>query len=238
TTYQSAREGPETFNFSILNDGTERISEIDHISHKVPTSSDTPILHQTDALPVRLHLKDGRILQDIHAIILATGYHLTYPYLSSFEVPPEQVTTISLVEATKQRVHNLFKDTFYIPDPSLTFIGTPFDVVTFACFDYQAQAVAQVLSGAAALPDPDVMRAEYETQLATKSAGRQFHSLRGGGEVEYVRDLVAWLNSEADRQGIKGQEVEGHSEEWLEGYWVLQQRVTGALGLQAQRQSK
>ncbi|KAM0322038.1 hypothetical protein ACHAQA_009781 [Verticillium albo-atrum] len=235
-TYQSVREGAATFNFNTLNEDTERISEIDHIVHDTSSIHDSPALQHDDTLPVQLHLKDGRILRDVHAIILATGYHLTYPYLMPFEVSPDQVTPASLVEATKKTVHNLYKDIFYIPDPTLTFVGTPFDVVTFACFDYQAQAVAQVLSGAAALPSPDAMRAEYEARLQAKGSGKQFHSLRGGGEVEYVRELVAWLNGEAARLGIQGQDIKGHSDEWIEGYWVLQQRVAGALGLQGQGQ--
>ncbi|RNJ58819.1 hypothetical protein D7B24_004184 [Verticillium nonalfalfae] len=230
-TYQSVRESTETFNFNILGDQTKQISEIDHIALKNQVSADETFLEQNNVLPVQLHLKDGRVLDGIHAIIFATGYQLTYPYLRSFEVPPDQVTRTSLVESTKSTVHNLYKDIFYIPDPTLTFVGTPFDIVTFACFDYQAQAIAQVLSGAAALPNHDTMRAEYETRLTAKTASRQFHSLRGH-EIEYVQGLVDWLNSEADRLGVKGQHIEGYSKEWIEGYWILQKRVSAALGLQ------
>ena len=55
------------------------------------------------------------------------------------------------------------------------------------------------------------MRAEYNERLGRKGPGRSFHSLMME-EVDYVRDLVEWINSDDPR----GLVVEGHTVSWIE----------------------
>jgi len=129
--------------------------------------------------------------------------------LHSDETAPEDADEKILV-TDGTMVHNLHKDIFYLPDPTLTFVGTSYYVATFTLFEFQAIAVAAVFSGKAVLPTPDEMRREYKEKVAQKGAGREFHSLKNQ-EKEYVRDLVTWLNE----RGV-GEPIEGHTERWLE----------------------
>lgn len=131
---------------------------------------------------------------------------------------------MTLVTAEGDMVHNLHKDIFYIPDPSLSFVGTPHHIVTFSCFEFQAMTVARVYAKAAELPSEDEMRKEYNQRVKKKGLGRNFHSSRGmGEEEEYVKDLVAWINEGAKETGAD--RVEGHTEEFLEAKGQLQEKL-------------
>lgn len=62
------------------------------------------------------------------------------------------------------------------------------------------------------------MRAEYSERLERKGPGRGFHSLMME-EVEYVRDLVEWINA----SDPKGEVVEGHKVSWIEERKTLEE---------------
>ena len=153
------------------------------------------------------------MLADIHRVIVCTGYHISLPFLSdhhSDDTPVGQASDTVLVTDGTQR-HNLHKDIFYIPDPTLSFIGVPYYTANFSLFEFQAIALSRVLSGKANLPSEEEMRMEYRERLARKGIGRNFNSLRGE-EVKYVDDLVQWINRDGERVGAE--RVEGHSKEW------------------------
>ena len=109
------------------------------------------------------------------------------------------------------QVHNLHRDIFYIPDPTLIFIGIPFFTATFTLFEFQAMAVASVLTGNALLPGTDEMRREYQRKLQEKGNGKMFHSLKDR-EVEYVNELLNWVNRDGARVGAPP--LEGHTKDW------------------------
>ncbi len=118
--------------------------------------------------------------------------------------------------------HNLHRDIFYIPDPSLAFVGVPFFTATFTLFEFQAMVVAKVLGGAAELPSQERMRAEYEQRVRTKGLGKAFHSLRDK-EVEYVDELLGWVNGDLEKKGVG--RLEGHTEKWRIAREAQVQRV-------------
>jgi hypothetical protein len=109
--------------------------------------------------------------------------------------------------------HNLHKDIFYIPDPSLIFVGVPYFTATFTLFEFQAMVVAKVLSGKVILPNESLMGAEYRKRVEEKGFGKAFHSLRER-EVEYVDELLAWANEDLEKQGLE--RLKGHTEVWKE----------------------
>jgi hypothetical protein len=160
-------------------------------------------------------LKDGRVIKDIDRVILCTGYYFSYPFLLSLHedstLLQDASDTVLVTDGTQ--IHNLHKDIFYIPDPTLAFVGVPFYTATFTLFEYQAIVVAAVFSGHAWLPRENAMREEYRKRVDTKGYGRAFHSLRDV-QVQYVGELLEWINGQA---GVTGAEkVEGYSERWLE----------------------
>ncbi|KAL1303593.1 hypothetical protein AAFC00_006958 [Neodothiora populina] len=182
--------------------------------------ADNVSLAADSSIPLGVHLKSGETLTGIHKVILCTGYHMSYPFLRAFHddsLSPEDANDTVLVTREGQRTHNLHKDIFYIPDPTLAFIGVPYHVATFSCFDFQGMAVAAVYSGRSSLPSEVEMRREYVAKTAEKSAGRSFHSLRGEGEeIKYVNELMDIVNQRAVLDGRPL--TEGHTKAWHESY--------------------
>lgn len=147
-------------------------------------------------------------------MVVCTGYHITYPFLPSLhnDFLAREAAGEEILVTDGTQVHNLHKDIFYIPDPTLAFVGIPFFSATFTLFEIQAIVVSKVLSGQAWVPSREEMRKEYRERVEKKGYGRAFHSVMNE-EVEYVADLVAWVNAQAEATG--GEKMEGHTEKWL-----------------------
>ncbi|KAG9603549.1 FAD/NAD(P)-binding domain-containing protein, partial [Aureobasidium melanogenum] len=174
--WQSSRGGEYDLLPSMLPDNCTRIGAIAGFSPLTSTAN----LRHDDTLPGSVVLTSGDKITDIHHIILATGYHMSYPFLSHLHADnllPSQASNTILV-TTGQVTHNLHKDIFYIPDPTLAFIGVPYHVATFSLFEFQAMAVAEVFAGSADLPEEEEMREEYKERVERKGVGRKLHSLK------------------------------------------------------------
>ncbi|KAK6008143.1 hypothetical protein QM012_000046 [Aureobasidium pullulans] len=211
--WQSSRGGEYDLLPSMLPDNCTRIGAIAGFSPLASTAE----LENEDMLPCNVILASGDTINEIHHIILATGYHMSYPFLSHLHADillPEQASDTTLV-TTGQVTHNLHKDIFYIPDPTLAFIGVPYHVATFSLFEFQAMAVAAIFAGTASLPREEEMRIEYVERVKRKGVGRKLHSLRDDeGEIVYAREMMAIVN-----QGRKKEDwVEGHTEDWFNAY--------------------
>jgi hypothetical protein len=131
------------------------------------------------------------------------------------------------------QIHNLHKDLFYIPDPTLAFVGVPFYTATFSFFEFQAIAVAAVFSGRAWLQKEEEMREEYDERVKRKGFGRAFHDMKGE-EPGYVKELVDWVNSHAKTTGSP--KIEGHLEEWLAQKEVLRETFLKFLATKENRE--
>jgi hypothetical protein len=203
--YQSSRGGPFDVPLAMLSPETERIAGIS--SFNIPS-------HDEDT-PGSVTLVDGTILNDIDRVVICTGYLVTRPLLLDLHddsITPEHANDKVLITDGTQ-MHNLHKDIFYIPDPTLAFVGIPFYTATFSFFEFQAIAVAAVFSGRAWVPSEQEMRIEYAERVKRKGSGRALHNLKGVS-VEYVDELVEWLNAQAEVTGTE--KVEGYSKEWQE----------------------
>lgn len=112
-----------------------RISEVTSFEAQGDHSD---ILSDDDPIPLIVHLKSGQKLCRIHHIVFCTGYHITLPFLKQFhedETAPSKASDTVLVTDGTQ-VHNLHKDIFYIPDPTLAFVGVPYYTATFTLFEF------------------------------------------------------------------------------------------------------
>ncbi|KAK0636628.1 hypothetical protein B0T17DRAFT_485279 [Bombardia bombarda] len=215
--YQSSRGGQYDLAESLIPKGAERVAGI---------KSFGPLSKSPEGkLSGSMELSDGRVINDINHVLFATGYVTSYPFLShlhSDTASIEEAGDELLVTADGDMTHNTHKEIFYIPDPTLAIVGRPFHLSAFPSFDKQAQVVARVFSGQASLPSSEAMRAEYRKKVREKGLGRFFHCyLHDAGEVQYVADLVAWVNRDARERGKP--EMQGHSEEWIAGYWKLRE---------------
>lgn len=208
TIYQSHRGGAFDLPASILPENATRIEEV--VAFKLP-GDDAADTGKDEPLPVTIQLKSGKTLCGIHDILICTGYHITVPFLPdlhSDEVAAADASATTLVTDGTQ-LHNLHKDIFYIPDPSLVFIGVPYFTATFTLFEFQAIFAAKALSGKVELPSEKAMREEYEDRIAAKGYGKTFHSLREK-EVKYVNELMGYANKQPDTQLL------GHTDVWHE----------------------
>ncbi|KAL2871159.1 major facilitator superfamily domain-containing protein [Aspergillus lucknowensis] len=230
TIYQSTRNGEFDISASILPENGVRIAEIqryeilDNKEDDDDDDDDDDEGSSAGPLPLKMHLKSGQELCGIDQVILCTGYQFTLPFLAAYHddalTPQEADETVLVTDGSQ--AHNLHRDIFYIPDPTLAFVGVPFYTATFTLFEFQAIAVANVLSGIAELPTESEMRAEYRERVKQKGYGRQFHSLKDIEEV-YVRGLLDWINVFRERRGLTP--AEGHTETWHEAKKAGRERL-------------
>lgn len=229
--YQSARGGRYDLPPTLLPPNSERVGEV--LRYTIHDGRSTEqILSPEMPIPGTVVLKDGQTLIDIHYVIMATGYIISYPFLGNIHsdsTPAAEAGPDLLVTSEGCMTHNLHKDIFYIQDPSLAFVGVPYHIATFSLFDFQSQVVARVFAGQAYLPTREEMRGEYDRRLRNSEIGRGFHSLHEAGrEIAYVKDLVDWINRDAIVSGALT--MAGHTQDWLKGYWDMKSRLRGILG--------
>ncbi|KAK8128517.1 hypothetical protein PG984_009625 [Apiospora sp. TS-2023a] len=221
--YQSSRGGHFDLPASLLPASAERVAGIhSFIAHE--GTFDTTSLSDGSPIPFEAVLTDGTRLRDIDHVVLGTGYISSYPFLSGPHlqtpaVPPEDATDETIITSDGGVTHNLHKDLFYLPDPTLAFVGVPYHVSTFSLFDFQAEVAARVFAGRAALPLEAAMRREYEgrrakmmkTEDGSSSSSKEFHSL-WGRETEYIDELLGWVNGDAALLGYEG--MKGVDDRW------------------------
>ncbi|KAK3369540.1 hypothetical protein B0T24DRAFT_580559 [Lasiosphaeria ovina] len=229
--YQSVRGGMYDTPVHLLPESTLRVGGIEEF-RLLKDSSIAGEQHLAPGQPIpgQVVLKDGEVLDDIHYVVLATGYITSYPFLShlhSDDANLDEAGEDVLITSDGDMVHNLHKDIFYIPNPTLAFIGVPYHAAAFTLFGFQAQVLARVFSGKAHLPARGEMVEEYKKKVKEKELGRSFHSLAGpGAEVEYVKNLVDWVNEDADALGEP--QISAHAEEWVKEYEAFKTRLTEA----------
>ncbi|RMZ84051.1 hypothetical protein DV737_g1351, partial [Chaetothyriales sp. CBS 132003] len=185
---------------------------------RVPEVASFGDLHDGDsdgstAIPGKVTLVDGQVLEGIDRVIIATGYLFTLPFASEFhhdEVAREEADDKVLV-TDGTMLHNLHKDIFYIADPTLAFAGVPFYTATFSLFEFQAIAIAALFSGQAVIPSEAEMRLEYKERVKEKGYGKPFHTLIGQ-DVQYAAELMDWVNRGRE---LSKKKAEGYSKEWI-----------------------
>jgi hypothetical protein len=228
--YQSTRNGAFDLPASALPANASRIAEVE--AFKPSTSTTSPSI---GPLPLAVHLKSGESLHDIDTIILCTGYQMALPFLEDYNdygVSAAEASDRVLVTDGTQ-IHNLHQDIFYIPDPTLAFVGIPFYTATFSLFEFQAIAVAAFLSGVAQLPSTATLRTKYEDRVKDKGLGRSFHSLKDQ-EKPYVDELIGWVNTGRAERGLSL--IEGHTEIWIKERAALVERLKLILAGQLPRE--
>ena len=228
--YQSCRGGLLDVPESFLPPGARRVGEIMSFESISPNFEQVEPSEPSDPVLGVVTLKDGTTLKGIQRVIVATGYQHTLPFLPALHddtIPAYDADDTQLITEDGTQVHNLHRDIFYIPDPTLAFIGIPYFTATFTLFEYQAIALAAVFARRAKLPSAEDMRTEYRAKVERKGFGKIFHSL-WGEEVAYVDDLVAWVNRDRAMTGADG--MEGHPEKWRELRAIFDVKAKERLG--------
>jgi hypothetical protein len=226
TIYQSTRNGAYDLTEKMLPDNGARVTEIASFEITGATRTEEPLTAESH-LPIRVHLKStdkDTTIEDVDYVIVCTGYHFTLPFLRRFHEddtsPTEASDTVLVTDGTQ--VHNLHKDIFYIPDPTLAFVGVPYYTATFTLFEFQAIALTEVFAGIARLPSGSNIREEYRAKIEQKGVGRNFHSLKGE-EEGYVQELLDWINFFRAKVGLPL--IPGYTETWHEAKKVQRKLI-------------
>ncbi|KAK4517791.1 uncharacterized protein ATC70_001136 [Mucor velutinosus] len=168
-----------------------------------------------------VELEDGTELTGFDYIIVCTGYVFSFHFLENLHSDQHinskrqsDVDDKHVLVKDGTQVYNLHKDIFYIPNPTLSFVGIPFHIATFSLFEFQSYAIARVYAGAAKLPTEEAMRLEWQERLLQKGGGREFHALGSELELAYIKDITTWVNR--DGKSLGKPVVEEHDQAWID----------------------
>lgn len=129
-TYQSVRGGKFDLPESMLPPTSSRVGQVvefhlqDGDSHLDNHDGNEP-----NPIPGWAILADGTVLNNIHHVVIATGYITSYPFLPHLQsdtAPIDSAGDGLIVTSDGVVAHNLHKDIFYIQDPTLAFVGVPY----------------------------------------------------------------------------------------------------------------
>lgn len=143
---------------------------------------------------------DGRIEQDIDAIIFCTGYLYSYPFLDSL---------MPAIIFDGMRVQNVYRHIFYESRPTLAFVGLPVKIIPFFVSEAQAAVISRVWSGRLALPTDEGMAQWEQSVIAERGAGRGFHVLGFPLDVEYLDELRDWALTAVPNPALGGNDGRG-----------------------------
>ncbi|KAK8054943.1 hypothetical protein PG993_000170 [Apiospora rasikravindrae] len=242
--YQSARPTEVDFRglVSSTGEGTTTVVKVAMVEEFATWATDDGLdateaadttLDDDAPIPARVTLQDGRILDNIHHILFATGYLASFPFLGPvLEQPftkPQDADETVILTADAKTVHNLHEDIFYIPDPSLAFIGVTQYASTFSLYDIQAKVLAAVWAGRARSPSPEAMR---EAQRRRK---RQVELLPGASlngiyllDDFVIRRLLDWVNGADSTKN--GDAVLGPDAKWWAAFRAESEHARPVLG--------
>lgn len=145
--------------------------------------------------------KSGKIISGVDKILYCTGYLYQLPFLKTYTHDGELG-----LENGGNNIRNLFKQLFYIYDPSLILAGLPKSIIPFPFAESQAQYVSRILSGRLQLPTTEEMVKDYEREVKERGAGSSFHVMGTLKDADYCNELYDL---------IKGTEKEG----FVANYW-------------------
>lgn len=136
---------------------------------------------------------DGQKFNDIDNIIFCTGYLYDISFLKSYK---EQ-----LISEDGRRINNLYKDIFFIEDPSLIFIALSSEIIPMPFSEAQAVYVARVLSGRLKLPSILEMKTINNKRLQDLQDFTRYHSLGFPHDVDYMQSLINEVKLINDNKG-------------------------------------
>lgn len=203
TVFQSALDTKVDFRDQASPDKAEKVAMVDKFvifgRPQNESCPEQPPLDGDSPIPGQVVLQDGQVLDGIHHVILATGYLTTYPFLGpALEQPftsPQDADEKVVITADARTVHNLHEDIFYIPDPTLAFIGVTQFATTFSLYDFQAQVLAAVFAGRVRLPSEGSMKAEQKRRKSRVIPGTLLNSIFLLDDM-VVQRMLDWVNKD------------------------------------------
>ncbi|KAI1189905.1 hypothetical protein F5B17DRAFT_149924 [Nemania serpens] len=222
TVYQSRRESKYDLTAIRLPEAVRRVAMVaEFIADEDDVAKPARNGGNEGPIPGKIVLEDKTMLENIDYVVIATGYITSYPFLEELEQPSvawEDADETMVITSDGYTTHNLYKDVFYIPDPTLVFVGVSQYVSTFSLFDFQAKVMAKVLAGHVCLPAESVMKAEQWERKARFQPGDRFHSLFLMEQV-YIAEVLTWVNADLAKVGLPL--MEGMDADWRRAYDIV-----------------
>ncbi|KAJ5568040.1 hypothetical protein N7450_010526 [Penicillium hetheringtonii] len=129
-----------------------------------------PTISKIEAGPsgVKVHFSDGTTAEKVDKVLFATGYKLSYPFITPDPVTPNN------------RVSGFYQHIFKIGDPSLALVGQVRAGISFRVYEYQAVAVARYFAGRnkRPLPSPRAQDQWEVDRLQYKGNSPIFHEIK------------------------------------------------------------
>lgn len=150
---------------------------------------------------------NGTVEEDVDAVLFATGYFYSFPFLNTVDPPLIRDGT---------RVTNLYQHMFYRPQPTLAFPVLQQRVIPFPMAEAQAAVIARVWSGRLSLPSQSEMASWEEETSKETGGGRDFHLLKFPKDANYINAMHDWAMSAEDGES-KGKEPPfwGEKQYWM-----------------------
>lgn len=162
-----------------------------------------------------IRFADGRVEEQVDAIVFCTGYFYSFPFLSSLNPP---------VVTHGWRTMNVYQQLFYIDRPTLAFPVLSQRVIPFPMAENQAAVFSRVWSGRLQLPSREKMRAWEDSEIATKGDQKAYHILPFPQDADYLNFLYDWASSAEPRPGL-----DNSGKGKLGTYWGSRERWMRAL---------
>ncbi|KAJ5756677.1 hypothetical protein N7533_006220 [Penicillium manginii] len=123
---------------------------------------------KTSTRGINVHYSDGSVTESVDKVLFATGYKLSYPFITPDPVTPNN------------RVAGFYQHIFKIGDPSLALVGQVRAAISFRVYEYQAVAVARYFAGRnkASLPSPREQDQWEVDRLQYKGNSPIFHEIK------------------------------------------------------------
>ena len=136
---------------------------------------------------------DGSIETHIDAVIFATGYFFSFPFLSNLDPP---------IIADGFRTRDVYQHIFHIEHPTLAFPVLNLKIVPFPLAETQCAAIARVWSGRLSLPSKNEMRDWEKETVRDRGDGKAFHVLKYPLDAETLNGLGKWVMSAERVDGL------------------------------------
>jgi len=141
-----------------------------------------------------VRFRDGGKVDAVDAVLFATGYLYSLPFLAGLDPP---------LITSGERVHSLFQNVFYTPNPTLCFVALPAKVIPFSLAQSQAAWIARVYSHRCQLPGKEAMVRWEEEEVEKKGGGRKFHYLTFPADADHFDLLERMVDSAQGEGGLK-----------------------------------
>ena len=188
--------GPSAFDISI--ELATKFSKV-YLSHRSEQRFETKLPRNVHEVSTVEHVAengdfvcaDGFVCRDVDLFIPSTGYQFSFPFL-------DEGIFGDLTTCEDRVVRDLYKHMFYIPHPTICFIGVPLTVSPLPFMNQQCAYAASVISGKKRLPTASEMLADTRREALQRTARgdpeRYFHKF-GEQQFEYL-DEIARLSGE------------------------------------------